>query len=69
MKLVSNHFSQELAEEGEVGDRPEVAEVIRVETRLFEDGGDRGSFEAGGYIARFQGLIDDVNHEVQEGAA
>ena len=40
MELVSDRSFLELAEERRVGDRPEVIEVVGVQTRLFEDWSD-----------------------------
>ena len=51
MELCSYCSFQGLAEERKVGDRPVVCKVIRVQTRLLQDGGNRGNFETGGYGA------------------
>ena len=51
MKLCCYRSFQGLAEERKVGNWPVVVEVIRVQTRLLQDGGDRSNFEAGGYSA------------------
>lgn len=48
MKLDSYCSFQNLAEERKVGDRPEIAEVVGVQTRFLQDRGDGGSFETGG---------------------
>ena len=54
---------QGLTEERKVGYRPVVSEVIRVKTGLLQDGGNGGSFEAGGYGAGLQGGVDDVSDD------
>ena len=51
MKLCSYCSFQCLTEERKVGDWPVAGEVIRVQTRLLQDGGNGGNFEAGGYSA------------------
>lgn len=54
---------QDFAEERKVGDWPMVVQIIRVQTRLFEDRSDRGGFETGGYRSGSEGEVDDVNHK------
>ena len=55
MELGSHCSFQDLAEERKVGDRPKVVEVIRVQTRLFQDRSDGGHFKTRGDCARNYG--------------
>lgn len=52
MKLCSDCSFQDLSEERKVGDQQVVVKVIEVQTRLFEECGDRGNLETGGHCAR-----------------
>lgn len=49
MKLRSDCSFQNLSEERKVGDQHVVVKVIEVQTRLFEERGDRGNLETGGH--------------------
>lgn len=51
MKLCSNCSFQDLSEKRKVGDQQVVVKVIEVQTRLFEECGDRGNLETGGHCA------------------
>lgn len=51
IKLCSECSFQDLSEERKVGDHLVVVKVIEVQTRLFEECGDRGNLETGGHCA------------------
>ena len=67
MDLCGDNSFQGLAEEREIGNRPVVGEVIRVQTRLLQYGGDRGGFETGGHCSRLQRGVDDIGDDGGEG--
>lgn len=52
MKLGGDCSFQGFAKERKVGDRSVVVQLLRVQTRLLEDGSDGGGFEAGGNYSR-----------------
>ena len=48
VELSGDGTFQYFGQEGKVGDGPEVAHGVRVESRFFEDGGDGGQFQGVG---------------------